>query len=63
MGIWWCMSLFWDIANQFGGDTSRLKLFSDTKIVRFAGLKLDKNPYIDQDYFNLWNRCPILKGL
>jgi hypothetical protein len=24
---------------------------SDTKIVRHLPLKLDKNPYIDQDYF------------
>jgi hypothetical protein len=26
-------------------------------------LKLDKNPYIDQDYFNLRNCCPILKAV
>jgi|LGVF01.1.fsa_nt_gb hypothetical protein len=24
---------------------------------------MDKNPFFDQDYFNLRNRCPILKGL
>ena len=40
-----------------------LKLFSDTRIARCAGLKLDKNLFIDQDYFNLRNCCPILKGL
>ena len=47
----------------FSTGKNRLKLFSDTKIVRCTGLKLDKNPYIDQEYFNLRNRCPTLKGL
>jgi len=47
----------------FSTGEHKLKLFSDTKIVRCAGLKLDKNPYIDQDYFNLRKCCPILKGL
>ncbi len=47
----------------FSTGKDRLKLFSDTKIVRCVGLKLDKNPFIDQDYFNLRKRCPILKGL
>jgi len=47
----------------FSTGENRLKSFSDTKIVRYAGLKLDKNPYTDQDYFKLRNRCPILKGL
>ncbi|OEU57526.1 MAG: hypothetical protein BA871_16190 [Desulfuromonadales bacterium C00003096] len=47
----------------FSTGKNRLKPFSDTKIVRYAGLKLDKNPYTDQDYFKFRNRCPILKGL
>ena len=46
----------------FSTGKNRLKLFSDTKIVRITGLKLDKNPFLDQDYFTFRNRCPILKG-
>jgi len=30
-----------------------LKLFSDTKIIRHIGLKLDKNPCLDSEYFEL----------
>jgi RNA-directed DNA polymerase len=63
----WVANRYWHSAGTrnwvFSTGEYRLRLFSDTKIVRCAGLKLDKNPYIDQDYFNLRNRCPILKGL
>jgi len=63
----WVADRYWHSAGTrnwvFSTGEFRLKLFLDTKIVRCAGLKLDKNPYIDQDYFNLRKCCPILKGL
>jgi hypothetical protein len=37
----------------FSTKKNRLKRFSDTKIVRHIGLKLDKNPYLDIEYFKL----------
>ena len=37
----------------FSTDRNRLKLFSDTKIVRHTSLKLDKNPYLYSEYFKL----------
>ena len=37
----------------FSTKRNQLKLFSDTKIVRHIGLKLDKNPYLDIEYFKL----------
>jgi RNA-directed DNA polymerase len=37
----------------FSTGENRLKLFSDTKIIRHIGLKLDKNPYLDFEYFKL----------
>ena len=37
----------------FSTKKNRLKLFSDTKIVGNIGLKLDKNPYLDSEYFEL----------
>ena len=66
-GNTWIANKYWHSDRNrnwvFSTKKNRLKLFSDTKIVRCAGLKLDKNPYIDQDYFNLRNCCLILKGL
>jgi RNA-directed DNA polymerase len=63
----WIANKYWHSEGTrnwvFSTRKNGLKRFSDTKIVRCAGLKLDKNPYIDQDYFNLRNCCPILKGL
>ena len=35
----------------FSMKKNRLKRFSDMKIVRHIGLKLDKNPYLDLKYF------------
>jgi RNA-directed DNA polymerase len=32
---------------------NKLKLFSDTKIVRHIRLKLDRNPYLDKEYFDV----------
>ena len=37
----------------FSTKKNRLKRFSDTKIVRHIGLKMDKNPYLDLEYFKL----------
>jgi len=37
----------------FSTGTNNLKLFSDTKIVRHPNVKLDKNPYLDMEYFDL----------
>jgi RNA-directed DNA polymerase len=37
----------------FSTERNRLKLFSDTKIVRHTSLKLDRNPYLDFEYFKL----------
>ncbi len=63
----WIANKYWHSEGTrnwvFSTGENRLKPFSDTKIVRCAGLKLDMNPFIDQDYFNFRNRCPILKGL
>jgi len=57
----WVANKYWHSGGTrnwvFSTGKNRLKLFSDTKIVRYAG------PYTDQDYFKLRNRCPILKGL
>jgi len=66
-GNTWIANKYWHSEGTrnwvFSTRINRLKRFSDTKIVRCAGLKLDKNPYIDQDYFDLRNCCPTLKGL
>ncbi len=37
----------------FSSERNKLKYFSETKIVRHICLKLDKNPYIDKEYFDL----------
>jgi RNA-directed DNA polymerase len=37
----------------FSTEKNRLKLFSDTKIVRHIRLKLDRNPYLDKEYFDV----------
>ena len=66
-GNTWIANKYWHSEGTrnwvFSTGKNRLKLFSDTKIVRCAGLKLDKNPFVDQDYFKLRNRRPILKRL
>ena len=47
----WVANKYWHSEGTrnwvFSTGKSRLKLFSDTKIVRCAGMKLDKNPYIE----------------
>ena len=37
----------------FSTEKKKLKLFSDTKIVRHIRLKLDRNPYLDKEYFDV----------
>ena len=37
----------------FSTEANRLKFFSDTKIVRHPNLKLDMNPYLDKEYYDL----------
>jgi RNA-directed DNA polymerase len=37
----------------FSTKKNKLKLFSDTKIVRHTRLKLDRNPYLDREYFDV----------
>ena len=51
----WIAQKYWhreDSRNWvFSTKRNRLKHFSDTKIVRHTSLKLDKNPYLDSEYF------------
>ena len=53
----WVANKYWHTEGSrrwvFSTGTIRLKRFSDTKIVRHISLKLDKNPYLDYEYFNL----------
>ena len=35
----------------FKTETTKLVMFADTKIRRHVMVKLDKNPYLDRDYF------------
>jgi RNA-directed DNA polymerase len=53
----WIANKYWHREGSrrwvFSTGAIRLKRFSDTKIVRHISLKLDKNPYLDYEYFNL----------
>jgi RNA-directed DNA polymerase len=53
----WVARKYWHTEGSrnwvFFTERNRLKLFSDTKIVRPISLKLDKNPYLDSEYFML----------
>jgi RNA-directed DNA polymerase len=53
----WIANKYWHTGGRrnwvFSTEATRLKRFSDTKIVRHICLKLDKNPYLDHEYFNL----------
>jgi len=76
----WIADKYWHTAGKrnwvFSTEDKQLKLLSDTKIVRHTILTLDKNPYLDKEYFisrkickpvitetMTNNCCPILKGL
>ena len=51
----WIINKYWHSDGSrnwvFSTERNRLKLFSDTKIVRHISLKLAKNPYLDSVYF------------
>jgi len=57
-GSQWTMTKYWhkidDRTYVFSTDSQRLEMFSDAKIIRHKLAKLDKNPYIDRDYFEQW---------
>ena len=51
----WVASRYWHSEGTrnwvFSTKKNKLKLLSDTKIVRHIRLKLDRNPYLDKEYF------------
>jgi len=51
----WIAKKYWhsEVARNwvFSTEKTKLKLFSDTKIVRHTRLKLNMNPYLDKEYF------------
>ncbi len=53
----WVVNKYWHSEGSrkrvFSTEKNMLKFFSDTKIVRHIGLKLNKNPYLDKEYFDL----------
>ena len=54
---WWIADKYWHRIGTrkwvFSAERNELKRFSDTKIVRHPCIKLDKNPYLDMEYFDL----------
>ncbi|MBW6519267.1 MAG: group II intron reverse transcriptase/maturase [ANME-2 cluster archaeon] len=54
---WWIADKYWHRAGTrkwvFSTGRNELKRFSDTKIVRHPCIKLDKNPYLDMEYFDV----------
>jgi RNA-directed DNA polymerase len=53
-GLHWIKERYWKVEGTrkwVFKDNTTLLLMADTKIVRHAQLKLDKNPYINRDYF------------
>ena len=59
---YWIADRYWHtVGNRnwvFSTNNKQLKLLSDTKIVRHIALKIDKNPYLDTEYFvsRKWKR-------
>ena len=53
----WILRKYWHRKGTrswvFSTKKNQLKRFSDTKIVRHIGLKVDKNPYLDLKYFKM----------
>jgi RNA-directed DNA polymerase len=53
----WIVNKYWHSSGKrnwvFSEGNIRLKLLSDTKIVRHMKLKLDMNPHLDKEYFIL----------
>jgi len=54
-GKWKIADKYWQFSNThrwvFRTKDTTLRLFADTKIVRHPYLKMDKNPYLDLEYF------------
>jgi len=52
----WIADKYWHCEGTrkwvFSTDGKKLKYFSDTKIVRHTNLRLDRNPYLDKEYFD-----------
>ncbi len=59
-GTHWIMDKYWHTDGNrkyvFCTENQTLERFSNTKIVRQRLAKLDKNPYIDRNYFEQWKR-------
>lgn len=59
-GTYWIMDKYWHTDGNrkyvFCTENQTLERFSNTKIVRQRLAKLDKNPYIDRNYFEQWKR-------
>ncbi len=57
-GNYWVLNRYWHKVGgrkyAFSTDTQILERFSNAKIVRHRLARLDKNPYIDRDYFEKW---------
>jgi len=57
-GVWWTINKYWHTHNGrkyvFSTKTQTLELFSNTKIVRQRFAKLDKNPFLDKEYYENW---------
>lgn len=51
----WIAGKYWHKVGHrnwvFSTDDKQLKFLYDTKIVRHTSMKLDKNPYLDTEYF------------
>ena len=57
-GVKWVMDKYWHKSDNrnyvFCTENQTLERFSNAKIVRQRLAKLDKNPYIDREYFEQW---------
>ena len=57
-GTFWTLTKYWHKSSDrnyvFCTELHTLERFSNTKIVRHRHAKLDKNPYIDKEYFERW---------
>jgi len=57
-GVWWTINRYWHTCDGrkyvFSTKTQTLEWFSKTKIVRQRLAKLDKNPFLDKEYFENW---------
>ena len=57
-GVWWTIMRYWHRVDTrkyvFTTGNETLEIFSDVKIVRHRLAKLDKNPFIDKEYFEKW---------